>query len=61
VKTLLLALIAEEDFLKIRDGMKEEDVIAILGQPTESNSVTILGISETAARWVTSEAADGSK
>jgi Prokaryotic membrane lipoprotein lipid attachment site len=68
VKRSLLALLAalviagcsrvnEENFLKIRDGMKEEEVIAILGQPTESNSVTILGISGTAARWVTRDAA----
>ncbi len=32
-------------------------MIAILGQPTESNSVTILGISGTAARWVARDAA----
>jgi hypothetical protein len=42
----------EENFLKIRDGMSEEEVIQLLGPPTESNSVTILGISGTSARWV---------
>ena len=63
MKKLLLALLAalvvvacskvsQENFLKIREGMSEEEVIAILGRPTESNSVNILGISGTASRWV---------
>jgi hypothetical protein len=42
----------EENFLKIRDGMSEEEVIALLGRPTESNSVTVLGLSGTSARWL---------
>lgn len=44
--------VSEENFFKIRDGMSEEEVIAVLGPPTESNSVTLLGISGTSARWV---------
>jgi SmpA / OmlA family len=55
---LLVALIVvacskvnQENFLKIREGMSEEEVIAILGRPTESNSVNVLGISGTASRW----------
>jgi hypothetical protein len=63
MKTALAALLAalliagcsrvnEENFFKIRDGMSEEEVIALLGRPTESNSVTILGISGTSSRWV---------
>jgi hypothetical protein len=63
MRTALAALLAavlivgcsrvnEENFLKIRDGMSEEEVIALLGAPTESNSVTVLGISGTSSRWV---------
>ena len=55
VAALLIAgcsRVNEENFLKIRDGMREEEVIAILGRPTESNSVTLLGISGTSSRWV---------
>jgi hypothetical protein len=56
---LLVALIVvacskvnQENFLKIQEGMSEEEVIAILGRPTESNSVNVLGVSGTASRWV---------
>jgi hypothetical protein len=55
---LLLAAcskITQENYLKIEDGMSEEQVIAILGKPTESNSVSVLGVSGTASRWVGSE------
>jgi hypothetical protein len=44
--------VTQENFLKIEEGMTEAQVIAVLGEPTESNSVTILGVSGTAARWV---------
>jgi hypothetical protein len=46
----------QENFLKIREGMSEEEVIALLGRPTESNSVNVLGISGTASRWVSGTA-----
>ena len=59
VAALLLALIVaacskvnQENFLKIQEGMSEQDVISLLGRPTESNSVNVLGISGTASRWV---------
>jgi hypothetical protein len=42
----------QENFLKIQDGMSEEEVISLLGRPTESNSMNFLGISGTASRWV---------
>ena len=32
--------------------MSEQQVISILGTPTESNSVNLLGISGTSSRWV---------
>ena len=56
---LILALIIvacskvnQENFLKIQEGMSEQEVISILGRPTESNSVNVLGVSGTASRWV---------
>ena len=45
----------QENFLKIQEGMTEEEVISILGRPTESNSVNILGVSGTASRWVSGD------
>ena len=30
----------QENFLKIEEGMTEEEVIALLGRPTESSSVS---------------------
>jgi hypothetical protein len=63
VRSFLLALLAawliaacsrvnQENFLKIQEGMSEEEVISLLGRPTESNSVNLLGVSGTASRWV---------
>ena len=46
----------QDNFLKIEDGMTEQEVHAILGKPTESNSVTILGMSGTLSRWVAGDA-----
>jgi hypothetical protein len=63
MRSALLALIAavaiaacskvtQENYLKVQEGMSEEEVIALLGRPSESNSVNILGVSGTASRWV---------
>jgi hypothetical protein len=46
----------QENFAKVQEGMSEQEVIAILGTPTESNSVNILGVSGTASRWVGGDA-----
>ena len=48
--------VTQENFLKIQDGMSEEEVISLLGRPTESNSVNVLGVSGTASRWVGGDA-----
>jgi hypothetical protein len=48
--------ITEENFAKIDEGMNEQEVISILGAPTESNSVNLLGISGAASRWVSRHA-----
>jgi len=62
VAALLLALIVaacskvnQENFLKIQEGMSEQEVISLLGRPTESNSVNVLGVSGTASRWVSGD------
>jgi hypothetical protein len=44
--------LTQENFSKIQEGMSEQEVVALLGSPTESNSVTLLGVSGTASRWV---------
>jgi protein involved in sex pheromone biosynthesis len=56
---LLLAAcskVTQDNFAKIRDEMSEQEVHAILGSPTESSSTTVLGISGTTSRWVSSDA-----
>ena len=46
----------EENFGKVREGMSEPEVIALLGTPTESSSVSVLGISGTASKWAAKDA-----
>jgi hypothetical protein len=36
--------------------MSEQEVHALLGNPTESSSVSVLGISGTSSKWVTKDA-----
>ena len=57
----LLVLVAcskvtQENFAKVQEGMSEQAVMALLGTPTESNSVNVLGISGTSSRWVSGDA-----
>jgi len=60
LRTLILVLalalgacskISEENFAKVQVGMTEQDVVSILGSPTESDSINVLGVSGTAWRW----------
>jgi SmpA / OmlA family len=44
----------QENFAKVQEGMSEQEVIAILGTPTESNSVNIAVIT---VRFVNGKAA----
>ncbi len=56
---LLLAAcskVTQENFAKVQNGMTEQEVIAILGNPTESTSRDVLGITGTASRWVSGDA-----
>jgi hypothetical protein len=48
--------VTHENFTKVRDGMSEQEVHALLGNPTESSSVSVLGISGTSSKWVTKDA-----
>jgi hypothetical protein len=57
---LLLAAcskITQENFAKVQDGMSEKEVLALLGPPTSTSSVEILGISGTHSRWETPDTA----
>lgn len=61
IAALLVALVAcskitQENFSRITDGMSEQEVIALLGESTESQSISVLGVSGTAARWVGKDA-----
>jgi hypothetical protein len=58
---LVLALAAcskvtQENFARIQNGMTEQEVAAILGSPTESNSREVLGISGTSSVWRSGDA-----
>ena len=44
--------VTQENFSRIQDGMSEKEVRALLGEPTESSSAQILGVSGTSSRWV---------
>jgi len=51
---LLLAAcskITQENFAKVQDGMSEPEVKALLGPPTSTSSVQVLGIAGTHSTW----------
>jgi hypothetical protein len=48
--------VTQDNFAKIQDGMSEQEMIALLGSPTESNSINVLGVSGTASRWAARDA-----
>ncbi|MEE4359053.1 MAG: outer membrane protein assembly factor BamE [Desulfococcaceae bacterium] len=43
--------ISEENFNKIQNGMTQAEVYTILGEPSESSSGSMVGISGTSAKW----------
>lgn len=49
--------VTQENFAKVQNGMTEQEVVAILGNPTESTSRDVLGITGTSSRWVSGDAA----
>jgi len=48
--------ITQENFAKVQDGMTEQEVTALLGPPTSSSSVQIIGLSGASSRWEGSDA-----
>ena len=48
--------VTQENFGRISEGMPEQEVMSLLGKPTESSSVQVLGVSGTSARWVGDDA-----
>jgi hypothetical protein len=59
ILVLLLAAcskVTEDNYRKLEEGMTEEQVVAILGRPTESSSVSVLGLGGTVSRWVSGDA-----
>jgi hypothetical protein len=58
ILALLLAAcskVSQENFAKVQDGMSEQEVLAVLGKPDESNSVSVLGVSGTTSRWISGD------
>lgn len=56
---LLLAAcskVTQENFNKVQDGMSEQDVVALLGSPTSSSSVQVVGVSGTSSKWESGDA-----
>lgn len=43
--------VTQENFDKIQPGMTMEQVVAILGNPTTSESMNVMGLSGTSAQW----------
>lgn len=48
--------VTQENFARIQDGMPEQEVLAILGQPAESSNITVLGLSGTSSKWAAKDA-----
>lgn len=43
--------VTAENFERIRDGMTRQEVVALLGEPTETRAVSIAGLSGGTATW----------
>jgi hypothetical protein len=48
--------ISQKNFEKIKNNMTMDEVIAILGEPTNSENINIAGISGTSAVWKDNDA-----
>lgn len=48
--------VTQENFAKVREGMSEKEVHEILGNPTESSTTSVLGISGTSSKWTSGDA-----
>ena len=43
--------ITQDNFAKIHQGMTKQEVVDLLGQPTDSSSVHVLGLSVSSSSW----------
>jgi hypothetical protein len=50
------ARITQDNYLRIDEGMSEQEVNALLGAPGEAQSFNAFGVSSTLSRWVGSDA-----
>ncbi|HUQ24568.1 MAG TPA: hypothetical protein VM140_02775 [Burkholderiales bacterium] len=50
------AKVTQDNFARIEDGMSEQDVMTLLGKPTRSNSIGLLGFSGTSSSWASDDA-----
>jgi hypothetical protein len=48
--------VTKSNFDRIHDGMTEQQVVSILGNPTESSSINVLDLSGTSSKWVSNDA-----
>lgn len=48
---LACSKISEDNFKKIKSGMRMDQVVAMLGKPTSAENVTVAGIAGTSAVW----------
>lgn len=44
--------VTQENYARIQNGMTEQEVVALLGNATESGSVSVLGVSGGSSKWV---------
>jgi len=44
--------VTQENYAKIRDGMSEQEVLALLGPATDSGGVSVLGVSGGSSKWI---------
>ena len=52
--TLLAACgskLTQDNFARIKQGMTQQEVTAILGEPTETSSISLGGLSGSSANW----------
>lgn len=66
LKSFLLAVVAvaliscgrvnQDNFNKVQNNMTSEEVVAILGEPTTSDSINIAGVSGTSSAWKSRDA-----
>jgi len=49
--------VTQANYARIEEGMTEQQVLELLGPPTEASGGSLLGVSGTTSRWATRDAA----